>query len=468
MLFSGLIFSLLLIASIAVWAGRQPRKSDKLSVRLVTGLILGTFIGGACTIGTAQLAFKVGMSAWWFSLGGGIGCIFLALTLADPLRKAGCPTIVGILSHNYGRNTGLMATILNGLGTYINVLVQYISATSILAVIAPDLSRTAAILLTMVVMLAYVLFGGNRGAGIVGLLKLILIFVSMILCGLIVLWQTGGPIGFVDMVHTIDNPTGIAFLNPFGRGFGIDMGACFSLIAGLASTQIYAQAVINAESSAAAKKGLVISSFMLPILGAGGILVGLWMRANFPDIVDKTALTQFILMQFPEFVAGIILGTLFICVIGTGAGLSLGLATVISNDVVRSWSKKTPTIKQTIRNTRNFIAVVLVSASVVCLCAKNETILLYAFLSMALRGGGVIAPLCFALWQKRKINKHFATASVIVGSIVVIFFNVVRVFPFDPLFIGVLLSAVILWLGIDKENRTQASASSTLNNLTNG
>ena len=452
MLFSGLLFSLVLIASIAIWAGKQTCNSDKLSVRLVTGLVLGTFIGGACTIGTAQLAFKVGLSAWWFSLGGGIGCIFLALTLADPLRKSGCPTIVGILSQNYGRSAGLMATLLNGLGTYINVLVQYISATSILAVIAPEFSRTAAILLTMGVMLAYVLFGGNRGAGIVGLLKLILIFASMILCGAIVLWKTGGPVGFVNMVQAIDNPTDVSFLNPFGRGFGIDMGACFSLIAGLASTQIYAQAVIHAESSAAAKKGLVISSFMLPILGAGGILVGLWMRANCPDIVDKTALTQFILMQFPEFVAGIILGTLFICVIGTGAGLSLGLATVISNDVVRTWYRKAPSYVQTTKNTRNIIALVLLSASIVCLCVQNETILLYAFLSMALRGGGVIAPLCFALWQKRKVDRHWATASVVLGSVVVIFFNVVHVFPFDPLFVGVLLSAVTLWIGMKKES----------------
>ena len=48
----------------------------------------------------------------------------------------------------------------------------------------------------------------------------------------------------------------------FGRGIGTDLGACFSLVAGLASTQIYAQAVIQAESDAAAKKGLAVPSLV--------------------------------------------------------------------------------------------------------------------------------------------------------------------------------------------------------------
>ncbi|MBR1589841.1 MAG: sodium:solute symporter family protein, partial [Acidaminococcaceae bacterium] len=39
---------------------------------LVAGSIAGTVIGGGATVGTAQLAFSVGLAAWWFTLGSGI------------------------------------------------------------------------------------------------------------------------------------------------------------------------------------------------------------------------------------------------------------------------------------------------------------------------------------------------------------------------------------------------------------
>lgn len=455
MLLLGLLFSLLLFAGATMFAGKRPHKSEKLSTGLVTGLILGTFIGGSCTVGTAQLAFRLGLSAWWFSLGGAVGCLFLALTMAGPLRRDGSQTIVGLLRNRYGQSAGLSATLLNSLGTYINILVQIISATSVLAVIVPGTSRTAETLFAMLMMIGYVFFGGSRGAGLVGLLKLVLIFSAMMICGFIVLGQCGGPMNIIDMVHGIDSSDTIPFLNLFGRGIGTDLGACFSLVAGLASTQIYAQAVIQAESDAAAKKGLVISSLLLPLLGTGGILVGLWMRAHYPQIVDKTALTQFIQMQFPDVFAGTILGTLFICVVGTGAGLTLGVATVIRQDIITGVLKKKLRGPQVTTVTRILIAGILLSAASLCLAMENETILIYAFLSMALRGGGVIAPLCLALWLKRDVRPSFATASVLVGSLAVIVFNFVKVLPFDPLFAGIALSALLLMLGLQPQQSVE-------------
>ena len=40
---------------------------------------MGTLVGGSSTIGTAQLAFDYGISAWWFTLGGGVGAYFAEL-----------------------------------------------------------------------------------------------------------------------------------------------------------------------------------------------------------------------------------------------------------------------------------------------------------------------------------------------------------------------------------------------------
>ena len=39
----------------------------------VSGVLLGALVGGASTVGTVEMAYRFGLSAWWFTLGGGLG-----------------------------------------------------------------------------------------------------------------------------------------------------------------------------------------------------------------------------------------------------------------------------------------------------------------------------------------------------------------------------------------------------------
>ena len=59
---------------------------------MVAGAIIGTMVGGAATIGTAQMGFKVGAPALWFTLGSGIALITMAIFYSRPLRQSGCRT----------------------------------------------------------------------------------------------------------------------------------------------------------------------------------------------------------------------------------------------------------------------------------------------------------------------------------------------------------------------------------------
>ena len=65
----------------------------------VSGAITGTLVGGASTIGTVQLAFLYGFSAWWFTLGAGLACLFLGLFIAVPARREEVATIPLDLRH---------------------------------------------------------------------------------------------------------------------------------------------------------------------------------------------------------------------------------------------------------------------------------------------------------------------------------------------------------------------------------
>ena len=60
---------------------------------LVAGSIAGTVVGGGATVGTAQLAYSFGLSAWWFTLGSGIAFILMGIFYAKRLRNTALETI---------------------------------------------------------------------------------------------------------------------------------------------------------------------------------------------------------------------------------------------------------------------------------------------------------------------------------------------------------------------------------------
>ena len=67
LLYIGLAVTLLVIAGLSVWTGTQAKKSTRNPASVVAGVIMGTLVGGSSTVGTAQLAYQFGMSAWWYT-----------------------------------------------------------------------------------------------------------------------------------------------------------------------------------------------------------------------------------------------------------------------------------------------------------------------------------------------------------------------------------------------------------------
>lgn len=446
----GLAISILGIAGLAIWSGTRPQSYGRVnSSPIVAGIIMGTLVGGSSTVGTAQLAFNYGMSAWWFTLGGGIGCLIVALFYSTPWRKSGCMTLIGIVTQEYGPKTGMASSIMSSLGTFINIIAQLISGTAVIDVIAPNLGLIPALIITAGFMTLYVILGGTQGAGLVGILKLVLIYVSMAGCGIMVLHLTGGLGGVREMISGIANPDGVHFYSLIARGAGKDIGAGISLVLGVLTTQTYAQAVMSAKTDRGARTGALISAFMIPPIGIAGILVGLYMRANFPTIVAKNALVIFTTMYMPPILAGLILGTLFIAVVGTGAGLAMGISTIIRRDIIARYTDKMKNDR--LNQTLSKVIIIAVMALGVLLSSGpfGDTILSFSFMSMGLRGAVVFVPMTLALWAKGKINHTCALISVIASPLTVLLFGTVWTLPggVDPLFAGIAVSIICCAVG---------------------
>lgn len=453
----GLALTLLVIVGLSLYSGRQIKTASDFSgsgrsagSAIVAGALMGTLVGGSSTVGTAQLAYSYGMSAWWFTLGAGIACLILALGFVKPVRRTGCTTLIGIIEKEYGKRSGLLATVLSSVGTFINMISQMLAATAVIAVVLPQMGIVPALLISAALMALYVIFGGVKAAGLVGIAKLILLYVSMVGAGIIVLVICGGAAPLVGQIKALQASQGAAavdYFSLFARGAGKDLGACFSLVFGVLTTQSYAQAVMSGKSDAASIKGALASAVLIPPIGIGGILVGLYMRANFPGIAAKQALTQFVMMHMPPVLGGVVLATLLVAVVGTGAGLALGISSMIGDDIVKKFTRKLDDPKRKLVFSRVCILVIL---SLACVCSTGklgDTILNFAFMSMGLRGAVAFMPLVCAIWLPGRIGPGFITGSIIAGPLCVLLFGVLNVLPFDPLFIGIAASAAICLAG---------------------
>ncbi|MBQ8974434.1 MAG: hypothetical protein IJ072_01775 [Oscillospiraceae bacterium] len=457
----GLVIAIAAIVGLAIATGMKKKSGGgKIGFGVVAGLIMGTLVGGYSTVGTAQLAFNYGMSAWWFTLGGGIACLILALVYTKPLRASGNSTLVGMVAQEYGSKAGMAATILNSVGTFINILSQLLAASAVVLVVWPNMGTAWTLIIAAAVMVLYVVFGGAKGAGIVGILKLVLLYVTMVICGVIALNKFGGVSGLTDAVHGFSDELGRNLSSLFCRGFGKDAGSCLSLILGVLTTQTYAQAIFNAKSDKDARTGAIISTVLIPIIGIFGIIVGLYMRyiadpaalAESSSALAKVALTSFILNYsgIPPLLAGIMLGALFIASVGTGAGLALGIATVINRELIQ---KKGGVKMSADSINKLLIVIVLALATILSLVVPSDTILNFAFMSMGLRGCTVFAPLCFLIWAKGKVGSKYAFFSIVGGSLVALVLGVLNLFeviklPLDAVFPGVAVGLIVMFIGL--------------------
>ncbi len=445
--FIGIVVTLLSIVALSIYSGKTIKEKKGAKSWIVAGAIMGTLVGGSSTVGTAQLAYQYGMSAWWFTLGSGIACLILALFFAKPLHQSGHKTLIAFITCEYGQKNGLIASVLSSFGSFINIIAQLISATAIIAMIVPDFPLALSLLISALFMVLYVIFGGTKGSGWVGILKMLLLYTAMIASGVLVFVFSNGIGGFVELVNSIDNAAGINFGSLFARGVGEDLGACLSLILGVITTQSYAQAIFMASDTKNAVKGAVLSSVLIPPVGVGGILVGLYMRATHPGIMPKTALTLFVTESMPPLLGGVVLGTLFVAVVGTGAGLALGIAAVLRRDVLPLLPFGRKRNFSGIMIERILLVLLLFIACVLSMGPLGDTILKFSFMSMGLRGATIFIPLCCALWLPGTVKKGYAIVAIILGPLSVLMFEMWGILNFDSLFVGVIISALIMLLG---------------------
>lgn len=455
--FFGLIVTLGAFVALAIHAARAVGSAEGFSLSgrragatMIAGSIAGTSVAGASTIGTAQMAFSFGICAWWFTLGVGLGLIVMALFYARPLRASGLETLPQYLTAHYGRGAGLLASAISSTGILFSAVASAISGMALIGVLfGLPLWQAAAIIAALVI--ASVFFGGLKGAGLAGLLKMAAIGLALAVAGIT------AALTLLRMPHFAAAFPFEPWFDPFSRGWSETAADVVALIIGMICTQTYIQAIFSASDTKTAARGTLVAAMLSIPVGLPCVAIGMAMHAAHPNMSPITALPVYLLTEVPPVIGGIGLAGILFSVVGSIAGLALGIGTMIAGDFGHGLCglKSGRTL---LWLNRCGVLAVTGLAFAIALANAGSQVLAWNYLSMALRSAGVFLPMALAIFWPRHLGGRWTALSMAAATAAAVCGRFVFHLPLHPLFVGLAVSAAVIGMGVVARHRAARAA----------
>lgn len=329
----------ILLLFVIAWSTRRLSRGGMLEYLLagrglpfwvVVFLLTGLAIGGASTVGVAERAYTSGISAAWYDGAWTIAVIIVGLVAAHKFRQLEMTTIPEFFERYYSVQGRVIATIGQLVIQIIILGLQFIAGGAILHSLLPDIfSFQGGMLVTAVVFVGVTLIGGFWSAGLTNIINVILIYVGITVGAIMVISKIGGPREFLAQIPQSNPGFDIG-----GIGWGLVFAWIIVVLTQAFSVQAISQISFAAKDARAARKGFVVSGFL--ILPAGVIcgIIGIAATILHPGITPTEAFPRTVLSLSP-FVAGLVLAGLWAAVLSTASALLVGNATLIIGDIIK-------------------------------------------------------------------------------------------------------------------------------------
>ena len=417
---------------------------------MVAGTIIGTIVGAAATIGTAQLGFKGGISAWWFTVGSGVALIVMALFYAKPLRDSRLTTISEFLVINYGKNAGPISSIAATVGIFLSIVASMLTAIHLIAgVFHVNLLEASAVI--MVVVLLSVFLGGISGSGMAGLVKIGLIFGTIFIAGICAYNDLGGLNGIKTTFSAVP------WLSMFAIGSEKVIYNLLSLTIGVISTQSYIQALFSASDSNTDAIGCIFAAMIVIPIGLPSAIIGMSVQISNPEINSIDALPVYLLYYMPDWLGGAAIAALILSALWSISGLVLGCGTMISRDIFKAVFCLN-NHKVLLWINRSFVFLLTLAAEVVVFYHSDSYVLDWTYLSMALRGAGIFLPLTFAIIFKNRVPQKAGLLAMLAGIFIALTWHLLFPAAKDTLFPSLIFNLLflvpgVMWVALKKNKK---------------
>ncbi|MCP4568830.1 MAG: sodium:solute symporter family protein [FCB group bacterium] len=297
---------------------------------VIAPLLTGLAIGGASTIGVAERAYTVGLSAGWYNAAWAAGALLVGLVAARRYRKLEITTLPELFERHYsvsGRVVGVFGQLTLQL---VITSLQYVAGGAILASLLPDVfSFQAGMLVTAVVFVGITLIGGFWAAGLTNIINVTFIYAGVLLGAFMAVDKVGG----LSKI-TASLPAGHPGFDLGAIGWGLVIAWFVVMCTTVFSVQSIAQISFAAKDSRAARKGFILASLIILPVGFISAIIGVAAAIMHPGIIATEALPRTV-MSLSPWVAGIILAGLWAADVSTASALLIGSATLVVGDIIK-------------------------------------------------------------------------------------------------------------------------------------
>ncbi len=402
-----------------VLAGRQ------LTTPLITVSIVGLAVGGASTIGVAEQAYKVGISAGWYTTAWGLGAIVMGLLVARRYRELNITTIPELLGRYYDKK-GMIAGIACQILIQLVVMsLQYIAGGSILCALMPEVfTLTSGMLTSAVVFIGITSMGGMWSASLSNLLNVSLKYIGIILATIVGVSHAGG------MANIQANlPANVPYLDLFD---GVGILGIISWIVVLVTVNLSLQSIIQislgAKDVKTAQRGFIIGGLMMLPIGFVSALMGVIAKSMFPDVSPALALPMTI-MSLDPVLAGITLAALWAADVSTACNLLLSSATLFSQDIYKKFINPGASEQNFLATTK--VAVVALGLLTLTLAMTISGIISTLMIGLSLTAAFSVIVL-FTLFAPSLCRRNSAFYTIMTGVVVLVLWQTtpgIRIVP---------------------------------------
>lgn len=300
---------------------------------LIGVTIAGLGVGGASTIGVAESAYTLGMSAGWYDVAWATGALTVGLLIASRIRQSKVATVIQGMEIAYGSVTGFVVMLLQMIVGFGIFTMQIKAGGALLAALLPNVfTLNSGMLVSTVIFLVVAIVGGMWSAALTNVINVIVILSGMIIGAFMVVNHFGGLEVINSHLPAVDNNLWWSLT----EGYGIPkiIAQVLSLTVLPICLQTVTQSCASAVNEKHASKGMLFAAILMAPLGFVCALFGVIAAAEAPNLENASMAMPMIITYLNPWVSGIILSGLWAADVSTGNGCLIGQATMATQDIV--------------------------------------------------------------------------------------------------------------------------------------
>jgi SSS family solute:Na+ symporter len=436
------------IVAFGLWTARLVRHSSDFFVAgrsLGPGLVLASMlaanIGAGSTVGVAGLAYRDGLSAWWWVGAAGLGSFVLAFWVGPALWRLatahGFYTTGDFIESRYGPVVRSVTSLITCVGSLAILAGQIMAGAAILNVVI-GIPPWLGSLIGAAIMTIYFTAGGLLGTAWVNTVQLVIMFVGFLIALPVALDSVGG---VARLTGSPMPPTYGEFLYSAGTGSGWTL--LFLTFPAFIISPGLIQKSFGAASERALRKGVALNAIALLLFAFVPTLFGMIGRHTAPDIANPNLVLPTVLLeQLPAWLGALALAAVFSTEVDTCDAVLFMVSTTLSKDLYHRHIRPAANDRELLFIAR--VSAVLAGATGVLLSIYLQTVTQALAIFYSLLGVTFFVPVLGALLTPRAAAPDAMAAVVAgVGTLLIVGFGLpARPTWLDPSLSGIVAAAL--------------------------